>query len=569
MPYVYEDLRRGDPRSAQTVPSSRRDVLTETFAQAYEENPLKAADRFIELSEDQVTGPFVSAESARARLKDAGIDDVIVTDTGITEAALNTLMERKRIEKRRQDVLSRAQGGVVEGAERLGIAVATSLADPLGAGLNFVPVVGEVRYARWLAASKTLLGRVAVRAAAGAIEGAAGNALAEIPVYAMRRQEQADYDMADSLLNVAFGGIAGAGLHVTVGSIAELFARRLPAPVAQPPPARTWDNLEPGQQVTLYRGESRENVQGGQWWTTDRAKAEKYGEVSAVTLPAEVIGRNAARGAGGADEFIFQNRAPPDLATETKGAAPAASEARPGEFPVMGYGTIPRDLAEEAYAAYARANPGIEGTQSLDDMAVRGGFHTAELDRLVPDWRARAAAVSERLGATQRAVDTLPPEVRQAALRAAVGQAVEGRPIDVSPVLRAAPPNVPRPSNMADEAGASLSLRGPQAKSASGTSDRFDTTSASLTEPAPPDFEAATKHAEATLARDVDPTIEANLKAATDEAAIAEADAKALAERLGVKGEDAEMAAVKEGADLAERWARVAELATVCLVRGG
>lgn len=647
MPYVYEDIVQGDPRSAQTVPSPRRDVLTETFAQAYEENPLKAVQRFLELSEEQVTGPFVSAETARARLNDAGMDDIIITDTGISEAALRTLMERKRIEKRRQDVLSRAQGGVVEGAERLGVGVLTTLADPLGAGLNFVPVVGEVRYARWLAASKTLLGRVAVRAAAGAIEGAAGNALAEIPVYAMRRQEQSDYDMADSLLNVAFGGVAGAGLHATVGTIGELFSglpeRQIPRAVNLSASERVLEQrlaekVARNVDRSIREYASLEGADGGRVLNTDLARelspeyrsdrtqsaavhepaswlvkrmyerklaeAPKEGEDALVVFSAGGTGAGKTTGlemvpAAKRAQIIYDTNM-----NGTRGAIEKIDKAlAAGKQVVVQYtwrdpvdalvnGALPRakrmgrtvPLDEHAkthvgaastikeLAAHYADNPRVEFTivdnshgkgaarfgdlstpRELDYNTVREQLSQAlEAERGAgriseavyrgtvgsEGVRARARPAdrrqpeSPRLGGqvtTAERVSASRPEVQQAALRAAVGQAADGRPIDVGGIL--------------------------------GTGER----------PLPDtrDFEAAQHAAEDALASDVDPTIEANLKAATDEAAIAEADAKMLSERLGLKGEDAEMAEVKEGAALAERWARVAELATVCLVRGG
>src|SRR5690606_33099644 len=104
VPIVYEDTVRGRVRSAFELPSSRGEVLTETFAQAYEENPIAAVGRMLELSEDKRTGPRLDLQSARARLAEAGMEsDIEVGEGGITEAALTTLIERKRVEKRRQE----------------------------------------------------------------------------------------------------------------------------------------------------------------------------------------------------------------------------------------------------------------------------------------------------------------------------------------------------------------------------------------------------------------------------------------------------------------------------------
>ena len=80
----------------------------------------------------------------------------------------------------------------------------------------------------------------------------------------------------------------------------------------------TWDTMTQGQEVTLYRGESSDNTKDGQWWTTNKAKAEKYGKVTEVTLSAEVIGKHAAQGQGGTDEFYFANKRPSELVTPSQ-----------------------------------------------------------------------------------------------------------------------------------------------------------------------------------------------------------------------------------------------------------
>jgi len=94
----------------------------------------------------------------------------------------------------------------------------------------------------------------------------------------------------------------------------------VPAPEGEGVEPPTLANMQPGQQITLYRGESAENDTNGQWWTTDKAKAEKYGQVTEVTLPAEVVGKYAAQGHGGPDELVFPNETPVALANKEKAA---------------------------------------------------------------------------------------------------------------------------------------------------------------------------------------------------------------------------------------------------------
>ena len=87
---------------------------------------------------------------------------------------------------------------------------------------------------------------------------------------------------------------------------------KLPAGV--PKEVVTWETIKPGQKVTLYRGEDK-NVSGGEWWTTKKDVAEKFGNVTEVTLPSEVVGKHSVQGHGGSHEFVFptEGKRPTDL----------------------------------------------------------------------------------------------------------------------------------------------------------------------------------------------------------------------------------------------------------------
>lgn len=648
MPYVYKDRVRGEARDPRLTPSTRSEVLTETFATVFEENPIMAVRRYQELSEDQRTGPILPAENARARLRDAGMEnDLVISDSGITEAALETLMERKRIELRRQEVAAQAQGGAVETASRLGIAIATTLVDPISMGLNFVPVVGQTRYARWLSQTRSLAGRIGVRARVGAIEGAAGAAIAEVPIHAMRTQEQADYDMGNSLLNVAFGGVIGSGLHTTVGSVAEMIGglpeSRIPRATDLAQADRILEQRLATRVARDVEGSIAEyaaldGADGGRILNTDLARelSPEYRldrtRSAAVHEPASWLVKRMyerklqeAPGAGQDDLVVFSaggtgagkstglqldpSAARAQIIYDTNmnslegsitkieqalaagklvnltytwrdpvdalvnGALPRAKRmgrtvpihehakthvgaAKVVKELAVRYANDPRvtmNIIDNSHGKGGARLGSVADVRDLDYNSVRENLISAlEAERaagriseavyrgtigtseVVPRARGvdRQDPESERAGgqvSAAEAVRSSSPEVQQAALRAAVGQAVEGQPIDVAPILGV------------DEAGIPNDI----------------------------DFRAATDAAERALARDVDPTIEANLKAAREEATLAESDAKLLMKRLGLEYKDADIDAVDEMALKAERWARAAELATVCLVRGG
>lgn len=143
---------------------------------------------------------------------------------GMTERLARVLAERKDAERLRADILARSPDSLLFKGGVLATQIVAALADPLNVAAAFVPVVGGARFA----AMTARLGRTAARFGKGAIEGAAGAALVEPVVLAAARQEQADYDMTDSLLNIAFGTVFGGGLHVGAGAVGDYLARLRP-----------------------------------------------------------------------------------------------------------------------------------------------------------------------------------------------------------------------------------------------------------------------------------------------------------------------------------------------------
>ncbi len=672
MPIVYEDFERGEARSPSSFPATRADVLEATFAQAFEENPIMAYRRLSQLWDEKQNGPRLDAATARARLAEAGLENEIqVSDAGITEPALSTLMDRKRIELRRRDAFARAQGGIAEGAERLGVGFATSLVDPISAGINFVPVVGEARYGAMLARA-SLIGRIGIRAGVGAAEGIAGAALLEPLTYTMRTSEQADYTMADSLLNVALGGVVGAGLHATVGTAGEgieaILAHRSMIPRAEglSVPDRLIETrlAKHLERLDAAIGEySRiEGTDGGRILNTDLARelspeyradrtrsaavhepasylvkklyerklAQKPGpdedplvvfsaggtgsgkttglelladvdptikraqiiyDTNMNTLASAAAKVDQALAAGKDVQIVYTWRDPVDALTN--GALPRAMR--------MGR-TVPIDehakthvgaaatikALQERYANDPRVRiqvidnshgrgqarlgnvegvPELEYNRVRDDLLAnldaehragriseavyRGTLGSAAAPGTVRPNRARngrepqpqdrGQALNPLLPTAAERADLATPQVREAALRAAVGQAVAGDPINVDPILAASTPE--EAVRMAAETSEAAAQANAQ------------------------DLTRAQRSAEETLARE--PENADPVQLAEEAATLATADAKALADRLGVEPRDAEMAEVDEAVARSERWARAAELATVCLVRGG
>jgi hypothetical protein len=261
--------------------SSARDVLRETARETLETNPLAAIRREAELDAARNYGRPLTAEAARARLRESRLDgQLTVPDQGITQEALDILMERKRVEMKRAEVFAQSPGGFGLTAAQLGVGFATSLVDPINIASGFIPVVGQARYSRWLAGARGFGGRTAIRAGVGALEGTVGAALVEPIIYSSKMAEQADYSAADSLLNIAFGTVLGGGLHVIGGAGLDAYrlARGLPAvdpdirppltegadmepmapPAEGPAPVAAYQPSAPAQQIDAYLDSARQ-----------------------------------------------------------------------------------------------------------------------------------------------------------------------------------------------------------------------------------------------------------------------------------------------------------------------
>lgn len=202
------------------------EVRSATFEQALSDLPGWSLVRAERLAEARKFGGIAfrsyQPEEAEQYMAERGLAGQFTFDRQYNGDELRILADRKSKELKRSYILARAQGGVLAGAGRLGIQLATSFLDPLAIASAFVPVVGEARYGAMLAKAGGALGRAGVRAGVGAVEGAVGAAVVEPLIYAAKSQEQADYALADSMLNIALGGVFGGGLHAVGGAISDI-----------------------------------------------------------------------------------------------------------------------------------------------------------------------------------------------------------------------------------------------------------------------------------------------------------------------------------------------------------
>lgn len=247
--FVPGDVRVRADKALSEYTTPFGGVVDAAFEGALEENPISALNRIRELddatygaptapsasassglmpndpafgieSRPRPSTPILSAEEARKRVADENLK-LTIPDEGIPSGALDILIRRKRDEVRRQDAIARASADIFTQSSRFGAALGASVLDPLNVGLAFIPAVGPVRYAMMLEKAGGALGRAGIRAGVGAIEGAVGAAVVEPLIYAAAQQQQADYTLTDSLLNIAFGTAFGGGLHAGGGAIGD------------------------------------------------------------------------------------------------------------------------------------------------------------------------------------------------------------------------------------------------------------------------------------------------------------------------------------------------------------
>ena len=151
------------------------------------------------------------------------------------QSVVDIMVDRKKKERERQSIMERGpegswnplSGGFYVGAAKLAVGIGTSFLDPINIGASFIPIYGQARFARSIAKAKSMNVKSAkafrrTRLKRGVVEGAGGALLIEPLVYGVAQRIQADYDIYDSFLNVAFGSVIGGGLHVGAGKLKDM-----------------------------------------------------------------------------------------------------------------------------------------------------------------------------------------------------------------------------------------------------------------------------------------------------------------------------------------------------------
>ena len=458
------------------VVTGQFDAAEAAFDQAMFDNPTSASRRINELTgadqgemvspaypaygipevRREPETPILPPAEARRRVAESGLD-ISIDDTGIREGALEILLERKREERERQMVLQNAPASTVP--VQLLAGFAASAVDPINIASAFIPVVGEARYASMLASATSRAGRFGVRAKVGAVQGAVGAAAIEPLILYASAQDQADYGLGDSMMNIAFGTVLGGGLHATGGLISEMRQARL----AENLPVETPDVIDvPDAPPSTQRNPLAEAISQGDEspMVALRQSFEKAIQADRQRLVEEARGQAI-------DEFA--NNLAEELEEIVSGRLPNAGALKQEQAALQ----RSIDVLDERFKPLAKQ---FQAQRMSRKQAEKAARETIEQERL--DLTARREEVASKLDGnrqadlakvargeiperyvqaietrveqmmqgyqatpTARAVaEAAPWQVREAALRSAVAQAVTGRPVNVEPVFNLTDP---------------------------------------------------------------------------------------------------------------------------------
>jgi hypothetical protein len=452
MPIYAGEMNRRYGIPLSEYPASLGDVLRTQAEETRYTNPLKSLSRLNEQSAarrgelldpgDPMEGRLpvfgevrrLDAATARERIQQERLP-LTVPDDGVAEKLLDLQIKAKREELRRQDVFSRGPDGFVAGAARLGVGLVESFFDPLNIASAFVPVIGPARYAGLVAGAGGAGARAGIRAGVGAAEGIVGAAILEPIIYAAQRGEQADYTMADSLLNIGFGGIFGGGLHAGGGALRDVF---------QPGWWRMADQV--GTPTT------REQATAGMPPATAKALFDpplierNPKALDALNLAQRIADSEAKPGfQRTADDMLaLQNPRTPEIDRAAQVlATPAFARSAEDSLFIKAL-----EKGHEVDYINQRMSRTLEAMDAVDQRALaRGnspdslGASTAKRalsDQLVSDSR-RMLDLGRNPMESSLVLARVSPETRHAALRAAIAQAAEGRAITVDALIAADP----------------------------------------------------------------------------------------------------------------------------------
>lgn len=401
---MYTLTDSAPPRmSLLDFPAPAGRVIAGAFDDAIESNPVPLFVLSRELNANRNQGPMLQWWEAQDQVKRAGVK-VAVPDDGISQSALSILIERRRDDAAREVLFARKEGpGATIGT--FGAGLAGSLMDPVNAAAGFIPVLSGTRYAGLLERAATTGSRFAVRGAVGAAEGVAGAAAVEVPTIGLRRDLQDEYGLYDSLANIAFGTFASSGLRMVSGLARD-----------------RWKGLHAARQEDYLR-----SIEPSEWAAARRAYEQQIGRDMDLELRA---GFDVGHGpTDGLTERWAAQRQQAENLRQTDDVI-RRMHARMSDAEIERFVEAEQKMRAEAAA------PGADDRVLLDAAGIaERKFREMDLAE-VRERLARGEGLIVVPGNAREAAAAISDETHANALRTAVAQAIEGRRIDVDPIVR-------------------------------------------------------------------------------------------------------------------------------------
>lgn len=462
--------------------STWNDAFKASFQETVATGPLGSLDIAMELNASEggisaygsgrTLSPMVALEDAKQRVKDAGLEGQVPLNyaKGLRQETLNTLIDLNKDKVRRQTLASQYDGWTPQIAGM----VAGSIVDPANIALSVIPVVGEARYAQLLKNAGGTFGRFGVRAGVGALEGVVGAAAAEPFIYLGQQQWRNDYDFYDSALNIVGGAVFGSLLHGGAGLVADRFGVRvgeahIEAQAEELKGALTgWTDARTQERLDNLA----ERAQGGDWMrpldadrgTVEARLAEEVPSTRAEAIPRafdslrrDIEADLTARSGNIAEPNVVAG-AKADLATVTRELDSLEGQRREIIKQRNAEPGVTRKQAESlADAQIAERRADLEGRKSRAESQIASNKDAAdavaELSALqktgaLPEsWRARVESEADRLikpatldsgdlfAEVRPLIAALDQSTQAGSLRMAIGQALQGQKIDVTPAM--------------------------------------------------------------------------------------------------------------------------------------
>lgn len=418
-------------------PVSAGHVISTAFDDAIDNNPVPLFMQAMELNRLRDQGAKLPKDQAEAEAKRNGVT-VKVPKEGMTPAALSFMIQRRKDEADKQMVFARSPGGFAATGGQFAAGMAGAMLDPVNMAAGFIPVLGGTRYAAALGQAGAVGARAGLRAGVGAVEGVVGAALVEAPTLALRRDLQDDYTMVDSLANIAFGTFASAGLRTGAGALRDFHlgldkARQLDAMRSIEP--EVWERM---RQQTANAEERTffSDLEGGfarGEGIPDQMQTAFEGQRARADFEAESRGAQSEFG-DAMGEYVAERQA---VHTRITAEADAAIERRMlrERDKALAAGMEPDEALREAFRV---AMPEVD--KRLKSQAEIGAERAGEAELT---FARQALARNQGLifvPSTAREIEaSISTDTHVQALRASVAQAIDGRRVDPTAVVRTDP----------------------------------------------------------------------------------------------------------------------------------